>query len=147
MRNALWSAALFLLAGTALATDTPTPQAALPHARAPAGAEAYFISPHDGDVITGPVTVVMGLKGMGVAPAGVEHADTGHFHLIIDAGLPAMDQPIPKDEQHMHFGGGQTQAVITLKPGKHTLQLLMGDYAHLSFDPPVASQQITITVK
>lgn len=147
MKKALWLAALLCLAGNAMAADTGTPQAALPRAKAPAGAEAYFISPHDGDVVTGPVTVVMGLKGMGIAPAGVEHADTGHFHLIIDAGLPPLDQPIPKDEQHMHFGGGQTQATVTLKPGKHTLQLLMGDYAHLSFDPAVASKQITITVK
>lgn len=147
MKNALWLSALFLLAGASAAADTGTPAAALPHAKAPAGAEAYFISPHDGDVITGPVMVVMGLKGMGVAPAGMEHADTGHFHLIIDAPLPPQDQPIPKDEQHLHFGGGQTQAVLTLKPGKHTLQLLMGDYAHLSFEPPVASKQIIITVK
>jgi len=147
MRSALWLAALFLLAGASVAADTGTPQAALPHAKAPAGAEAYFIAPHDGDLITGPVTVVMGLKGMGVAPAGMEHADTGHFHLIVDAPLPPFDQPIPKDEQHLHFGGGQTQVTLALKPGKHSLQLLMGDYAHLSFDPPVASKQITITVK
>jgi hypothetical protein len=147
MKNALWLSALFLLAGAAVAADSMTPSPPMPHAKAPAAAEAYFISPHDGDVITGPVTVVMGLKGMGVAPAGVEHADTGHFHLIIDAPLPPLDQPIPKDEQHLHFGGGQTQATIALKPGTHTLQLLMGDYAHLSFDPPVASKSITITVK
>ena len=146
MKTALWLSALFLLAGSVAAADSASP-AALPRAKAPAGAEAYFISPRDGDVITGPVTVVMGLKGMGVAPAGMEHADTGHFHLIVDAGLPPLDQPIPKDDQHLHFGGGQTQATLTLKPGKHTLQLLMGDYAHLSFDPPVASKPITITVK
>ena len=89
----------------------------------------------------------MGLKGMGVAPAGVQHDATGHFHLIVDADLPAADRPIPKDEQHLHFGGGQTQTVLDLKPGKHTLQILMGDFQHMSFAPAVASEKITITVK
>lgn len=141
---------LLLLAVPAWAADTPassTTSAAPARSKAPAGASAYFIAPHDGEVITGPVTVVMGLKGMGIAPAGVDKPDTGHFHLIVDAELPPADRPIPKDEQHLHFGGGQTQTVLNLKPGKHTLQILLGDYAHLSFDPPVASEKITITVK
>ena len=121
--------------------------AALPRTKAPAGAEAYIISPTDGATVTSPVTVVFGLKGMGVAPAGVQQVNTGHYHLLVDAGLPPLDQPIPKDDQHIHFGGGQTQTSLKLAPGKHTLQLLMGDYAHLSFDPPIASPVITITVK
>jgi Domain of unknown function (DUF4399) len=121
--------------------------AALPRTKAPAGAEAYIISPADGATVSSPVTVVFGLKGMGVAPAGVQQANTGHFHLLVDVGLPPQDQPIPKDEQHLHFGGGQTQTTLKLAPGKHTLQLLMGDYAHLSFDPAIASPVITITVK
>jgi hypothetical protein len=121
--------------------------AALPRSKAPAGAEAYIISPADGATVTGPVTVVFGLKGMGVAPAGIQQANTGHFHLLVDVGLPPLDLPIPKDDQHLHFGGGQTQATLKLAPGKHSLQLLMGDYAHLSFDPAVASPVITITVK
>ena len=135
---------LLLLAVPAWAADTPASSTANPapaRSKAPAGAAAYFIAPHDGEVITGPVTVVMGLKGMGIAPAGVDKPDTGHFHLIIDADLP-----IPKDEQHLHFGAGQTQTVVNLKPGKHTLQILLGDYAHRSFDPSVASEKITITV-
>ena len=121
--------------------------AALPRTKAPAGAEAYIISPTDGATVTSPVTVVFGLKGMGVAPAGVQQANTGHFHLLVDVGLPPQDRPIPKDDQYLHFGGGQTQTTLKLAPGKHTLQLLMGDYAHLSFDPAVASPVITITVK
>ena len=147
MRTPLLVLVLPLLAAAALAdTATPTP-AALVRSKPPAGAVAYFIAPKDGDTVSGPVTVVMGLKGMGVAPAGMQHADTGHFHLIVDAELPPGGQPIPKDDQHLHFGGGQTQTVLDLKPGKHTLQILMGDFEHLSFDPPVASEKITIMVK
>ncbi len=146
MRHALLlSLSLVLCAATALADGTAP--AAMARSKAPAGAAAYFIAPHDGEVVSGPVTVVMGLKGMGIAPAGVQHEATGHFHLIVDADLPPADMPIPKDDQHLHFGGGQTQTTLTLKPGKHTLQILMGDFAHLSFDPPVASEKITITVK
>jgi hypothetical protein len=143
MKTALWLSALALFACcTALAADGP-----LAPPKAPAGASAYIVSPQDGAVVTSPVTVVFGLKGMGVAPAGVEHADTGHFHLLIDTGLPPQGAPIPKDDQHLHFGGGQIQATVTLKPGRHSLQLLMWDANHLSFDPPVASPVITITVK
>ncbi|HEV7165382.1 MAG TPA: DUF4399 domain-containing protein [Gammaproteobacteria bacterium] len=143
MKSALWLPALALFACfSAAAGDAP-----LSPPKAPAYAAAYIIEPADGAVVTNPVTVVFGLKGMGVAPAGMEHADTGHFHLLVDTGLPPQGAPIPKDEQHLHFGGGQTQTVLTLKPGKHTLQLLMGDFAHMSFDPPVISKLITITVK
>jgi hypothetical protein len=147
MRNLSWILFTLLLAAAGAVADPAAPQAAPVRSAAPAGASAYFVAPHDGDVITGPVTVVFGLKGMGVAPAGVQHEDTGHFHLIVDADLPPANMPIPKDEQHLHFGGGQTQATITLKPGKHSLQILMGDYSHMSFDPPVVSEKITITVK
>jgi hypothetical protein len=143
MKNALWLPALALFACvSAAAGDNP-----LTPPKAPADAAAYIIEPQDGAVVTNPVMVVFGLKGMGVAPAGVEHADTGHFHLLVDAGLPPLSSPIPKDAQHLHFGGGQIQAILTLTPGKHTLQLLMGDSNHLSFDPPVVSKLITITVK
>jgi hypothetical protein len=106
----------------------------------------YFISPADGDVISGPVTVRFGLRGMGVAPAGVEMPNTGHHHLIIDAPLPPLDENIPMDENHRHFGGGQTETTLTLTPGKHTLQLLLGDLYHLPHTPPVYSKPITITV-
>ena len=127
----------FLITGAALAR-TPAPQ----------GAEVYFITPADGDTVSSPVTVKFGLKGMGVAPAGTDKANTGHHHLLIDvAGTPAPDQPLPADANHKHFGGGQTEASIELSPGKHTLQLIMGDKSHIPHDPPVMSEKITITVK
>ena len=113
----------------------------------PPGAEVYFISPHDGDTVSSPVTVRFGLKNMGVAPAGVDVANTGHHHLLIDTGLPPLDNPIPSDDHHKHFGKGQTETSLKLAPGKHTLQLLLGDYAHTPHSPPVMSKQITITVK
>lgn len=125
----------------ALAADAPkrTP--------APAGAAVYFITPKNGETISGPVTVRFGLRGMGVAPAGVVNATTGHHHLIVDAPLPPPDLPIPNDDHHRHFGGGQTETTLTLAPGKHTLQLLVGDAAHVPHDPPIASEQIAITVQ
>lgn len=114
---------------------------------APKGAEVYVISPKDGAEVTSPVTVKFGLKGMGVAPAGVENANTGHHHLIIDVPLPPLDENVPADENHIHFGGGQTETSIDLAPGKHTLQLLLADQNHIPHAPAVFSQQITITVK
>lgn len=119
----------------------------LPRSPAPAAAKVYFISPKDGETVRGPVTVRFGLSGMGVAPAGTIAEHTGHHHLVIDAPLPAVDQPIPNDAQHLHFGKGQTEAVITLAPGTHTLQLLLGDHSHIPHDPPVVSQRISITVE
>lgn len=115
---------------------------------APAGAHAYIISPKNGEVVSSPVTVRFGLTGMGVAPAGTAKENTGHHHLLIDAKtLPDMDKPIPADEHHRHFGGGQTEVVLDLAPGKHTLQLLLADQAHVPHEPPVMSKKITITVK
>jgi len=115
---------------------------------APAGAAVYFISPANGAVVTSPVTVMFGLKGIGVAPAGVDNPRTGHHHLLIDvAKLPAMDSPVPTDANHKHFGGGQTETTVELAPGTHTLQLLLGDMSHIPHDPPILSEKITITVK
>lgn len=108
--------------------------------------ELYFVTPANGDVVEGPVRVVFGLRGMGVAPAGVERAGTGHHHLIIDAPLPEAGKPIPADENHRHFGGGQTETVLELEPGTHTLQLVLGDHLHVPVDG-VVSEKITITVK
>jgi hypothetical protein len=126
--------------GSAMAQVARTP--------APAGAELYFITPNDGDTVTGDVVVRFGLKGMGVAPAGSDVAKTGHHHLLVDvAQLPKGDQPIPSDDTHRHFGGGQTETTLKLPPGKHTLQLLLGDKNHIPHVPPVVSQKITITVK
>ena len=111
-------------------------------------ARAYIIAPADGAVVSSPVTVVFGLSGMGVAPAGTDRANTGHHHLLIDvAELPPLDQPIPSDQHHRHFGGGQTEVTLELAPGQHTLQLLLGDHLHRPHQPPVLSEKITITVK
>jgi len=112
-----------------------------------ADAELYFISPQDGDTVSGTFEVRFGLKGMGVAPAGVDSPNTGHHHLLIDVEtLPPMDAPLPKSGQILHFGGGQTETTLSLPPGRHTLQLILGNYAHIPFDPPVMSKKITITV-
>ena len=112
-----------------------------------ADAQVYFISPQDGDVVSGGIEVRFGLRGMGVAPAGIEAANTGHHHLLIDMDtLPAMDAPLPKSEQVHHFGGGQTQTQLSLAPGTHTLRLLLGNHLHIPHQPPVMSEQITITV-
>jgi hypothetical protein len=121
--------------------------AQLPRTSSPGGAAVYFISPKDGEEVSGPVTVRFGLKGMGVAPAGVEMKNTGHHHLLVDAKLPPMGENIPNDDNYRHFGAGQTEATIILAPGKHTLQLLFADQNHIPHDPPVMSPQITITVK
>ncbi|WP_221076189.1 DUF4399 domain-containing protein [Agarivorans aestuarii] len=116
--------------------------------KAPEGASVYIISPADGAVVSSPFTVSFGLKGMGVAPAGTDNTKTGHHHLLIDvAELPALDMPVPADEQHLHFGGGQTETSIELAPGEHTLQLLLGDTTHIPHSPPIMSEKITITVK
>jgi Domain of unknown function (DUF4399) len=113
----------------------------------PTGAEVYFIAPADGTTVTSPVTVKFGLKGMGVAPAGIAFDGAGHHHLIVDDELPAFDMPISADANHVHFGKGQTETTIELKPGKHTLRLLLGDQLHVPHDPAVVSKKITITVK
>lgn len=134
------------LAGLASVTLAAAP--ALPSHAAPADARVYIISPVDGATVGREVTVRFGLVGMGVAPAGVEKAHTGHHHLLIDvATLPAAGQPIPNDAQHRHFGGGQTEAVLHLAPGTHTLQLELGDANHVPFAPPVVSQRITVHVQ
>lgn len=118
----------------------------LPQAASP-GARVYFIEPQDGAEVTSPVRVVFGLSAMGVAPAGVNQAGTGHHHLLIDSPQIDYTKPLPANEQVLHFGGGQTEAKIDLKPGKHTLQLLLADWKHQPHNPPVQSEKITITVK
>lgn len=110
-------------------------------------ARAYIISPADGATVSSPVTVKFGLDGMEVAPAGSDKPNSGHHHLLIDTNLPAMAKPIPSDENHKHFGKGQTETKLDLKPGKHTLQLLLGDKGHVPHKPPVKSEKITITVE
>jgi hypothetical protein len=130
------------------AAPAAAPAAGLPRKPAPAGAEAYLIEPADGARVTNPVRVVFGLKGFGVAPAGVDRNDAGHHHLLVDAPLPAnLGLPIPNDEQHRHFGGGQTEVELTLTPGRHTLQMVLGDHLHVPHDPPIVSSVVTIEVQ
>jgi hypothetical protein len=131
--------ALILAAsGIALAERTPSPP----------GAEVYIVSPRDGARIKGPVTVVFGLKGMGIAPAGIKFDNTGHHHLLIDSDPPAdLSLPLAANEKSVHFGKGQTETTLTLPPGKHTLQLVLADSLHTPHEPAVISKKITITVE
>jgi Domain of unknown function (DUF4399) len=112
-------------------------------------AEVYFIAPRNGATVHGPVTVRFGLKGMGIAPAGVKFDNTGHHHLIVDTDFSELklDAPVPATDKILHFGKGQTETTLTLSPGKHTLEIVFADYLHQSFDPPLHSQKITITVR
>jgi Domain of unknown function (DUF4399) len=116
-------------------------------AAAPAGALVYIVRPAAGARVKSPVTVVFGLTGMGIAPAGVKFDNTGHHHLLIDTELPAdLTQPLPVSDAIRHFGKGQTETTLDLPPGKHTLQLVFADFTHTPFTPNVASKKITITV-
>lgn len=113
------------------------------------GAKVYFINLSDGDTVKSPVLIQFGLSGMGVAPAGTEKENTGHHHLIINEAIEGeeLEYAVPSDEQHRHFGGGQTEAVIELPPGAHTLQLVLGDWSHVPHDKPVMSERIKVTVE
>jgi hypothetical protein len=146
----------FIVAALALAASfavvplsrAQTPAVALERTASPPGAEVYIISPKDGAQVKSPVLVQFGLKGMGVAPAGVKFENTGHHHLLIDTDPPAnMGAPLPATDNLKHFGKGQTETSLTLTPGKHTLQLVLGDQNHVPHDPPVISKRITITVE
>jgi hypothetical protein len=114
---------------------------------APADAKAYIISPANGATVTGPVKVQFGLSGMGIAPAGTQFENTGHHHLLIDAPTVDYTLPLPTSEQVVHFGKGQTETTLTLKPGTHQLQLVFADWKHQAFTPTIQSEVITITVK
>ena len=115
---------------------------------APRDAYVYIGWPQNGEVIYGTrFKVWFGTRNFGVAPAGVTTPNTGHHHLLIDVDLPKLDEPIPNDRHHLHFGLGQTETMLDLPPGTHTLQLLMGDADHVPHDPPVMSRRITITVR
>jgi len=114
---------------------------------APHGAYVYIGWPNDGETIHSTrIKVWFGARNIGVAPAGVDRANTGHHHLLVDAPLPPLNEPIPNDKQHLHFGAGQTETTLELPPGTHTLQLIMGDENHIPFNPPVISKKITIHV-
>jgi hypothetical protein len=135
---------LFVFAATVLFA---VPIAFASSTPAPKNAKVYFISPQDGATVSGPVKVVFGLSGMGVSPAGIEKPSTGHHHLLVNTELKNMKMPIPKDDRHRHFGGGQTETELRLPPGRHTLQLVVGDWSHIPHNPPITSEKITITVK
>jgi len=114
----------------------------------PADASVYFITPLDGQTVSSNVTVKFGLNGMGVSPAGIEKKNTGHHHILIDTDtLPNMLAPLPATDKIKHFGGGQTETQLTLSPGKHTLQLVLGNHQHIPHNAPVISKKITIIVK
>jgi hypothetical protein len=134
-------AALTVVLGTgaAMALNERTP--------APNGAELYFHSPLDGTTVPPRIVVRIGLRNMGVAPSGVEMPNTGHHHLLIDTELRSLDQPIPADYNHIHLGNGQTEVRVTLPPGRHTLQLVLGDHDHVPHNPPIMSRRITVLVK
>lgn len=143
---ALFGAAAILLSSSwAIAGETPS---------AP-GAEVYFVNLSDGDTVSSPFKVVFGLSGMGVAPAGVDKENTGHHHLLIDRpplgqGEDGEDEYIyslPADDNHKHFGGGQTETTLELAPGTHTVQMVLGDKDHIPHNPPVVSGVITVTVE
>jgi len=139
MRTLLITLLVLSVVGSASAQErTPSPK----------GAEVYIISPADGAVVKSPVTVRFGLKGMGVAPAGIAFENSGHHHLLIDADPPAdLGQPVPTSDKFVHFGKGQTETELKLAPGKHTLELVLGDHLHVPHAPPVISRKITITVE
>ena len=138
-------AAALMAPGVALAQNTPAPE----------GAQVYFINLADGDTVTSPLMVQFGLSGMGVAPAGTEREHTGHHHLFLNRpplgedefGAEELGWGIPADDNHIHFGGGQTEVALDLPPGTHTLQMVLGDHAHVPHVPPVASEVITIVVE
>ena len=131
-----------------LICSLPVMASELPRSASPENAKVYFIQPQDGDVISGgKVKVIFGLSGMGVAPAGIEKKNTGHHHLLINVVELPMNMPIPSDANHKHFGGGQTETVLELAPGEHTLQLILADHLHIPHKPPVMSEVITITVE
>ena len=147
--NTIATATLILITSSILSAEEskkPAPKAE-PKMASPKGAKAYIIFPKDGKTVKKKFLVRFGLKKMGIAPAGIKFPNTGHHHLLIDTDLPDLKSPIPNDENHRHFGGGQTETVLKLPPGKHTLQLLLGDFAHIAHKPPVMSERITITVE
>lgn len=139
MSKSILAAMFMAILWTGMAIAGPSP--------APEGAKAYIVWPHDGTVIKGgKLWVRMGLREAGVAPAGIEFPYSGHHHLVIDSDLPPFDEEIPNDKNHLHFGSGQTEVRLELPPGKHTLQMLLGDHNHVPHNPPIHSEKITIEV-
>jgi len=143
-----------MMYGSAAATEPLKANASAPvvlgtynKVAAVSGTSLYFINLKNGDAVASPVNVQFGLRGMGVAPAGVEKAATGHHHLLVDVAELDVNAGIPVSDNHRHFGAGQTEASVALKPGVHSLQLVLGDQNHMPHHPVVMSDRITITVK
>ena len=137
-RSALLLGVLVLLPTTAVPQGLPTPK----------DTYLYIISPKDGATISGPFWCLFGLRGMGISHAGDQFPSSGHHHLLIDVDEPLNpSEPILQDKKHLHYGSGQTEALIHLSPGQHTLQLVLGDAKHFPFNPPLMSKKITITTK
>ncbi|WP_293368744.1 DUF4399 domain-containing protein [Nevskia sp.] len=156
----LLSAAVLATACSKKADPLPPPAAAEPASppaeapapsltsvAAPEGAKVFFVDLVDGAVVPASLLVKFGVEGIAIVPAGTDQPASGHHHLLIDAELPAFDAPIPATSNYVHFGKGQTETMVELTPGAHTLQLLFANYLHVPFNPPLASEKITVTVK
>lgn len=140
LRKALIAVSTLVAFGTAVAAQD--------HRQAsPAGAKVFFVEPADGATVASPLTVKFGISGMTLSPAGTPAEHAGHHHLLIDQKLEDPNSPLPADDHYKHYGKGQSEATITLTPGKHTLQLVLGDHNHVPHNPPVVSDVITVTVK
>ncbi|GAC1345167.1 MAG: DUF4399 domain-containing protein [Acetobacteraceae bacterium] len=146
MQNMLKATVCLLFLGIGAPAFAQTGRSA-ERSTAPTDASIYIIEPHNGQVVGPHVRVVFGARNLGVAPAGMKFANTGHHHLLVDAPLPPLGEPFPSDRRHLHYGTGETETVIDLPGGRHTLQLVMGDHNHVPHDPPVISKPITIFVR
>jgi hypothetical protein len=137
------------IASVAIATVLSITVASAGETASPEGAKVYFINLKNNDIVKSPVTIQFGLSGMGIAPAGIDAPGTGHHHLIIDDAITgtALDQAIPLDDRHLHFGKGQTEATVALPKGTHTLQLVLGDWSHVPHNHPVMSERVTVIVR
>ena len=149
VRILVLSATFLVLAacGQKAADGAAAEPAAIPRTASADGASVFFITPADGATASSPIGIEFGIAGMDVVKAGDNQPHSGHHHLLIDTGLPDLGSPIPADEHHVHFGDGSSSTEITLPPGEHTLQMLLGDHLHLPHNPPLVSEQITITVE
>jgi hypothetical protein len=130
-----------------VAAEIAAEPAMLPRTASADGASVFFITPAYGETVSNPVRIEFGINGMDVVKAGINQAHSGHHHLLIDTDLPDVGLPIPADEHHIHFGDGSTATEITLPPGEHTLQMLLGDHLHIPHNPPLVSQPITVIVE
>tara|TARA_B100001013_G_scaffold344196_1_gene273905 strand:- start:1917 stop:2414 length:498 start_codon:yes stop_codon:yes gene_type:complete len=127
--------------------NIPTSPPSIKRVVSPTGSKIYFITPKNDEIVSNPVSLEFGSEGVEIVPSGQNKPATGHHHIIIDAGLPNMNLPIPADDNYVHFGDGSSSTQLTLEPGIHTLQLLLGDFLHIPHDPPLYSEKITVTVE